>query len=966
MSSPYGRAFARAMQLVAVSTISLSASQAHAQEAERATPVEEPTVEDIVVTGSRISRNGTNTPTPVTVVDATLIQNNAATSIAEVLNQTPAFRASNGPNVQFVNFNANPIGIRSLDLRGLGPTRTLVLVDGRRFVPSTVQNTVDLNQIPTLLIARTDIVTGGASAAYGSDAVAGVVNVVLDTQLRGLKGTVQYGQTEKGDGETFLASLAGGTSFADNRVRVIAGFEFEDRKAVGGCYSRAWCAKEYFPVPNSAAATNGLASTIISSDVHASTVAPGGVILGYRTSASPASQVNVFGAAATNPLRGIQFDPLGNSIPFIYGSFYGPTFMVGGSGHGVNPLAAGPLLSPAIRRYNGYGHVDVDVSDAVQAYIDVSYGHSKGVANGPSLRLQGPTAVVLTRDNPYLPANILTAMTQVGAQSIVVGRQSGDFGNPIGTGITETYRGVAGFKGDMPGTWKWDLHYQYGRSNYDQTITNNQNVANFSRAVNAVRSASGQIVCRVNQTTVTDPNCSPLNIIGAGNASAESQAYAFGTSTQRTVIKQQVVSANAQGDVFSITTSPVSVAVGIEYRRDSVDARSDPISRALGYYINTGTNLTGRADIWEGYAEVNAPILRDSAIGNLLDLNGAIRRIEYGLQGQRFLTDGTMSSSASSFSATTWKLGAVYEPIDDLRFRATRSRDIRAPNISELYSTETAVVAAVNGITVSRRTGGNPNLTPEIADTWTVGGVLTPSILRGFNFSVDYFDIKVKDAISALGVTTIVNGCSNGNQAFCDLITFTGKTPSIVRDPNFNVAQLRVRGIDFETGYRFDLSGDSRVDLRLLATRNLKYVAADGVDRIGQTGIQTQALGGVPKWTLNGNANLEVGPFGATVQGRYITSGKYDVTLVGPEDDGYINTAPNAYNTNRVASRFYVDLNLRYTILNDGARRAQLFFGVQNLFDRDPPVAPSNAVATNPVFFDTFGRRFSGGIRFGI
>lgn len=463
-----------------------------------------------------------------------------------------------------------------------------------------------------------------------------------------------------------------------------------------------------------------------------------------------------------------------------------------------------------------------------------------------------------------------------------------------------------------------------------------------------------------------DLNCSPLNILGEGNASAAAVAYSFGTSTQRTVIKQHVLSLNAQGDLFSLTTEPVSAAVGVEFRRDSVDARSDPISRGLGFYINTGTNLVGRSDVWEGYAEVNAPILRQSAVGELLDLNGAIRRTEYGVQGNRFLANGTTESSAGSFAATTWKLGVVYEPIRSLRFRVARSRDIRAPNIAELYFTETAVVAAVNGITVSRRTGGNPDLKPEIADTWTLGAVLTPSIIPGLNISLDYFDIKVKNAISTLGVTTIVNGCSSGNQTYCSLITFTGSTPSIVRDPNFNVAQLAVRGIDFEAGYRFNMMANSKVDLRFLATRNLKYVAADGIDRVGQTGVQTQALAGVPAWTLNGNATVESGKFGFTAQGRFISAGKYDATLLGPEDAGYVNTAANAWSTNRVASRFYLDLNLRYTIVSNGARRAQLFFGVQNVFDRDPPLAPSNAIATNPIFFDTFGRRFTGGIRFGL
>jgi len=917
---------------------------------------------EIVVTGSRIARTGGNAPTPVTVIGADRIANTGATNVAEVLNQTPTFRASNGPNTQFVNFSANPIGVRQLDLRGLGPTRTLVLVDGRRFVPSTTQNTVDLNQIPTLLISRTEVVTGGASAAYGSDAVAGVVNVILDNKLEGLRGTAQYGLTEHSDGRTFLGSLAGGTSFLDHRLRVIGGVEYESRGSVGNCYSRSWCAKEYLPVPNTAAAANGQAATVIASDVHASTTAPGGVILGYRTTASAASQVSLYNASTTNPLRGVQFDAAGQAVPFTYGSLYGPTFMVGGSGDGNNPLISGPLLSPAVTRYNGYGHAEMDFTDTLQGFADLSYGHSRGVTNGSVLRL---TSVVLNRDNPYLPADVVSSMATVGAQSIVVGRQGGDIGNSVGTGITETVRGVGGLKGDIAGSFKFDTYYQWGRSEYKQTVTNNEIVGNFNQAVDAVRNSAGQIVCRVNAVTVTVPDCEPINIVGAGNASAASQNYVFGTSTQDTVVKQQVAAFNVTGNLFSITSEPVAIATGFEYRRDTVDAASDPISRALGFYINSGTNLAGRSEVKEGYAELDVPLLRDSAAGRLLDLNGAIRRTEYDDRGTRFLSTGATATSSSTFGATTWKVGAIYEPISALRLRVTRSRDIRAPNVVELYATETASPSAVNSIAITRRTGGNPDLTPEKADTFTGGVTVRPDFLRNFSASVDYFDIKVKDAITTLGAVAIINGCADGNASYCALVTFDGTTPTAVSDFNLNVAQLSLKGLDFEVNYRLPVeSVGGAFNFRVLATRTLKYVTADGIDRVGQTGVQTQALPGVPDWTANGIVDFDAGRVGLTAQGRYISSGKYDVTLVGPGDADYVNTAANAISSNRVAARFYLDLSARYTMFEDAGKRVQLFFTANNVFDRDPPVAPANGLATNAIFFDTFGRRFTGGIRF--
>ena len=920
-----------------------------------------PSAAEIVVTGSRIARTGGNAPTPVTVIGADRIANTGATNIAEVLNQTPTFRASNGPTVQFVNFTANQIGVRQLDLRGLGSTRTLVLVDGRRFVPSTTQNTVDLNQIPTLLISRTEVVTGGASAAYGSDAVAGVVNVILDNKLEGLRGTAQYGLTEHSDGRTFLGSLAGGTSFLDHRLRVIGGVEYEDRGNVGNCYTRSWCAKETLPVPNSAGASNGLASQVISQDSHASTTAPGGVILGYRTTASAASQVSLYNASTTNPLRGLQFDPSGQTVPFTYGSLYGPTFMVGGSGEGTNPLISGPLLSPAVTRYNGYGHAEMDFTDTLQGFTDLSYGHSRGVTNGAPPRL---TSVVINRDNPYLPADVVSSMATVGAQSIIVGRQGGDIGNSVATGTTETVRAAAGLKGDIAGSFKFDTYYQWGRSEYVQTITNNLITTNFNQAVDAVRNSAGQIVCRVNAVTVTVPGCEPINILGVGNASTASQNYAFGTSHQDTVIKQQVAAFNVTGNLFSITSEPVAIATGFEYRRDTVDAVSDPISRALGFYINSSANLNGRSEVKEGYAELNVPLLRDSAVGRVLDLNGAIRRTEYDDHGSRFLGTDTTATSSSTFGATTWKVGAIYEPISALRLRVTRSRDIRAPNVVELYATETATPTAVRSVTITRHTGGNPDLTPEKADTFTGGATLRPSFLQGFSASVDYFDIKVKDAITTLGASTIVDGCAAGDASACALITFNGTTPTAVADFNLNVARLSLKGLDFEVNYRLAVQPLGIFNFRILATRTLKYVTADGINRVGQTGVQTQALPGVPDWTANGLIDFDAGRVGLTAQGRYISRGTYDVTLVGPEDADYVNTAANSISSNRVAARFYLDLTARYTMFEHAGKRVQLFFTANNVFDRDPPVAPANGLATNAIFFDTFGRRFTGGIRF--
>ncbi|MDB5663373.1 MAG: TonB-dependent receptor-like protein, partial [Sphingomonas bacterium] len=347
-----------------------------------AAPAEPAAAADIVVTGSRLARAGFSAPTPVTVVGAARFEDLAATNVGEALSQLPAFQSFQSPTNSNLTIVGN-IGARTLDLRQLGAQRTLVLVDGRRFVPSSPQGTVDVNLIPTILVERIEVVTGGASAAYGSDAVAGVTNIILAKRLTGLRGQVQYGESEEGDDRDFQAALAGGTSLFGGAGHIVFGGEYADNKGVGNCYTRVWCSNERSNLNNPGFRTNGQPAGIPIEHNHASTLAPGGLL----------------NAPVGSPLRGIQFAPDGSPVPFNYGYLPGTFFMQGGDGHGTNPYVSAPLLKAPVERYTLYSHLEAELGGGIEGSVDLSYGYVDGRSQNAPLR---ETALTLRRDNPFL------------------------------------------------------------------------------------------------------------------------------------------------------------------------------------------------------------------------------------------------------------------------------------------------------------------------------------------------------------------------------------------------------------------------------------------------------------------------------------------------------------------------------------------------------------------------------------
>jgi len=923
--------------------------------------------EPIVVTGSRIARSGFTAPTPVTVLGADQIAREGSTNIAQVLNEIPAFRPQSTPATTAI-FVSN-LGASTADLRGLGGNRTLVLIDGRRVVASTVgggsftpANTVDLNLIPSTLLSRVEVVTGGASAAYGSDAVAGVTNLIINRNLQGVRATVQYGQTEAGDNQEGLVSVALGSHFGNDRGRFELGAEYVDNGGTGDCYTRDWCAVNYNTVSNPFV-TGSTTQRVIAGQ-------PATLILPNARTAT----ASLNGLIISGPLVGTEFNPDGTTYNHQYGTYGGAGLFQSGGGDPVLPFYQFFPLSAQSRRLNTFGNVDYDVTDRLNLFAQASYGHVEGTILGASRRDISPAGSYQIRaDNAFLPATVAAQMAQLKLATVPFGRIWNDIGPQVGTVKRDTYRLIGGFNYNLGGSWHLDGYYQYGQTDYSQRGVNTTVNSRMAKAIDAVRLPSGQIVCRVNSDANPandDPACVPLNPFGQGASTIAARQYVTDTARQDTTLTQHVAALTLRGDLINLWAGPLSFAGGVEYREDSVASVVDPISAANDFHTSPGGGILGgkqSLNVKEGFAEVALPVARDLPFAHRAELNGAVRVTDYSTSGE----------------VETWKVGAEWEPTDFLRFRGTRSRDIRAPNLFELYGLPQSSFQTVDDGKNGRGLyptllSGNPNLVPEVADTWTVGGVITARLGSAgtFRFSADWFDISLNGAITTLGAQTIVTRCGQGATDLCNYVTrnSAGLITQIV-NPNLNINTLITRGIDFEGDYTLPLDrvfaggSGSSLNLRVLATWVKDLITVDvtgtATDRAGQNGAGVSQPSGLPDYTINGYLTYNAPRWSLQAQVRYISKGVFQVTNIGPGQPGYSPLLPNSVSDNLVPAVAYVNLNGQVTLWQDGEHKAELFGAVNNLFDKDPPNnLPSSFGPTNNVLYDVLGRTYKVGLRF--
>lgn len=909
----------------------------------------------VVVTGSRIVRDGMTAPTPVSVLGADRMEQRAGANIGDMLNELPAFRATNTPAT---GATSGYVGGRILDLRGLGAVRTLVLVDGKRFVPSTTTGNVDTNLIPSILLDRAEVVTGGASAAYGSDAVAGVVNFILNENLTGLRTAVEFGESNYGDNTNYSGKVAGGMSLFGGRGHFVGALEYEKNEGIGYCTARDWCAEEWlnFGRPNVA---SGLPANNILPDIRPSTISDTGVI-------------NPLSATVLGPLRGISFNDDGTPRRFNYGTYVNTLFMVGGENENSQAYFPLPIRSPT-EQYVAYTRTRYDLTDSVTARLDVSFGHVEGLTAARQLL---NTAYTINRNNPYIPTStdpaldIRTIMDANSLTSFQLGKNFAEYGAPPVTSRNDAIRAVASLNGDLAGSWTWDGYYQYGRNDFRSEANNVGITARVTRSLAAVRNTAGQIVCAVNNDAVTtndDPACVPVNPFGR-QASAAAGAYFLGTAIQTNVTTEHVVAGNVQGELFSTWAGPISLASGLEYRSDKLAGDADAISQSLGFITNNASLISGQIKVTEGYLETIIPLARDMAFAETIELNGAVRRAHYDRSG---------SNQSSEVYATTWKAGAVWQPVQPLRFRATRSRDVRAPNVSELFGPTTTGLGILNDPAQGGAqrnpvvtSGSNPNLVPEVADTTTVGFVIQPDVdgfLGRMQLSVDYYKIEIEDAIGVLGAQTIATRCFEGATEFCSLITRDSSGALVqINDTRNNVDQLITKGYDVEFSYRQPIASWGDLDFRLLATFVQDLITVDSagpIDRAGQTGLRAGTIPGIPDYTLDGLLNWSRGPMQLSLHGRYIPSGIYNAAFVGAEQPGYNIASGNSSNTNFVRDAVYLDLVGQYDLSRAGDNGLVVYAGVNNLNNQDPPRTPGSNGSGNNVQFDAVGRTFKVGVR---
>ncbi|MBL8269279.1 TonB-dependent receptor plug domain-containing protein [Steroidobacter sp.] len=863
------------------------------------------TIDVVVVSGSRISTAGFDAPTPTTVLGEVELRQAGRTDIAATLTDLPQFRSTQSAS------STNTVtssGQTPADLRGLGASRTLVLVNNRRYISSD-----DLQTVPYSLVKRIDVVTGGASAAYGSDAVAGVVNIILDDNREGVEVGVQRGRSTHGDAEKTLVEASFGTKLFDDRAHLLVGADYlKDDGIIPGTRRPRIGEANFFP------GTDGLLYP--TANLHEARRSEGGLI-------------------NTGVLTGQTFDTDGSLRPFQYGvrRAGSPNLMIGGEGYNIDQFRS--VVAP-IERANVMGRFSLNVTDNVKVWAELIYNNVKDErVYFPDLAI---TQLTFSYDNPFLnltPAQ--RALVQgAGETTFTMGRAVTDVALASYKYDREAVQATIGFDGEFAdGKWRYNGYYGRGKQEQDMKLLNLALAENFFNAIDAVTGPGGSPVCRI---ALTDPTtaCRPLNLFGSGRASQAAVDYV--TADWHAIDETWLDTAGIilSGEPFELWNQPVSFATGIEYRKEQFRSTYDANSLAGNFATINGENISKIGnDVTEGFVEVAIPLLADKPLVQSLNFNGAARISDYSTSG----------------SIWSWKLGGTWHLVNDFKLRATRSRDIRAPNLTELFSSPSTFFTNVQDVSqtpasttqVTLFTGGSTALDPEIADTLTVGAVYSPSFVPGLEVSLDYYHIKIEDVITTLTAQQIVNSCyQQGNQSACNQITRTGGVITEINATYINIAEFVNKGFDLEASYRFDV-GPGQVTVRGLANYVDTLAVDNGIITIEGAGyLGSQATFLVPKWRGSVTLAYESEFIGGDLRARYLDGGGYAPSNV-----------LSGVGNNNIASRTYVDLGLR-TYIPLGESKLTVYGSVQNVFDKEPALA-----ALNSPYFDIVGRYFTLGVR---
>lgn len=863
----------------------------------------------IVVTGSRIDRAGFQAPTPLTVVGEVELRQAGRTNVGAVLADLPQFRASVNPGSTTTSANSGSFGV---DLRGLGVVRTLVLLDKHRFVGDA-----DLNSIPFDLVKRVEVVTGGASAAWGSGAVAGVVNITLDDRYKGVSLTAQNGVSSRGDGVQHRLAATAGFSFAEDRGNIVFTAEYVNNEGVDSKLARKNVSR-YQLISNPAfTPTNGQGQLLLSPNIRQANASPGGLIV-------------------SGPLSGRTFNPDGTLRPFVFGQVVG-SLMIGGEGPSNDDTTR--LTSPA-KRVNLLGKVSYDLTPDIRVSADVRYSQVRSDQEFfPDSDISPLTISVL---NAFLPAAVRSELVAANQTSFKMGRFNTDYGNiPFSAKRTDV-QGTIGVNGQFGDNYRWDAYYSHGTETTHHSYGGLRIASNYAAAVDSIISpTSGQPICRI---ALTDPTtaCVPINLFGQGAPSQTALNYVLGTGMRRIRTTLDVGGVSLRGEPFSLPAGAVSVAIGAEARHESSENTVDALSAAKRFSFLNLSPLKGSFSVKEAFAEVLVPLIKDAPLLHNLNFNGAARISDYNTSG----------------SIWSWKIALTDELFPGVKLRGVRSRDIRSPNVVELFTTSglstTNVFDPVLNSTyqINRIVGGNPALLPESADTWSGGIILEPAFARGLSLSIDYYSIRVEGAIAATSAQDVITKCAAGLTSACALITrnpSNGNVITQVRTTNQNFSVTKTSGVDTELSFRAPLTivGDTPGTLRLrgLVTYVDKLLYDDGTlrfDAVGDLGA-TIAFG-LPRWRATASAGYDIGRTSVDLRVRYVDGGVYN--------------SRQSIQNNQISSRTYVDLAFQTGIgTSDASTQLKIFGSIANLFDRAPPIAPNSA------HFDIIGRYFTLGAK---
>jgi len=942
----------------------------------------------IVVTGSLIKNPNLKSDAPITTVTAADLKTSGATNVEDLLNQMPQVFAG-----QTSSISNGSDGTASLNLRGLGAKRTLVLINGRRMQagdPTT--SYADLNFIPSALIKSIDLLTGGASTTYGADAVSGVVNFVIDKKIEGFHLTVNDGLYQHNNSSSYIQGLlnartnAGysgysyptGSSWDGNGIDITAsyGHKFAD----GNGHIEAYVS---FKHQNSV--------TQAARDYSACSLASNGK--------------SCSGSATANPANGY-FYAEGNTKSSTVGAFGNGGLSVG-SPNRYNYAPTNYYMRND-KRWNAGMFADLDVSKSFHPYAEFMFmADSTNAQIAPSGDF-GNT-LTINCNNPYLTASQVSAICNstnmvngytatgypvtVGAssalQNLITTPANGNtaylqllWRNTIGAPRSDSlrhqgYRGVIGADGEISEAWNYSAYFEYARTAYEETYYNDVSISRLTDALNAVTNSSGNVVCASGNA-----GCSPLNLF-SGTPSAASLAYITGNGTKTGYTGQINLSGQLSGDLTNYgiktpwSTTGLNLAIGGDFRRESTALHPDSefTSGDLAGQGGATLPLSGSYEVFEGVIEAKLPIIE-----NKLNFGTGYRFSHYSL------------STGRTFNTNTYKFELDYTPVHDVRLRTSFNHAVRAPTLSELFSVQhvsldgstdpctsspvsqscvnqgvSSAVAANPAGQYNGLQGGNTNLKPEQANTLTAGVVITPSALPGFNLSVDYYKIKIKDAIQQYGADAILNACNaDASSSFCSLInrapngSLWMSTSGYVVDIYHNVGYVQTQGFDINASYAHSLGHLGRLTARLAGTVLTQMSTNNGVSQTYDCAGYYGTTCGTPSpiWrhraTLTWDTNTKA-KISTTLTWRYYGPVDQDATQTNNQ-----TLAGTTYDWDRhIGAYSYFDLAISGQI----TQRAKLMVGANNLFDIAPPLVGTSACYstycngnTYPGVYDALGR----------